>query len=188
MSKQKRIIKLTAAAVTALLILIFLVSGIVQCCKVNKKYPAPVVKAACMSQELMINDNNLKVTATGFELKKIDELCPDHSIKFDYSADSRIALVRLNVKNVSDGHEYFSLTSPVLTANGWKNGLFLDMFMMLNDEYDTDLEPDESIDIIAPYAMFDYQFEKSNWEKIDSQEFSIVFDVYPERVYIDLSK
>lgn len=186
MLKQKKIINLVTMILSTVL-LILLILGIMQCYKVNKKYPSPTVMAVDISQELLINDNNLKVKATEFEVKEIDDLLPDHSIPFNYNANSKIAIVKLNVKNVSDNNESFDLTSLVLTTNGWKNGLFLDLFMKLNPDYYSVINPDESIDIIVPYAMLDYQFEKSIWEKINEQHFRIVFQVYPENKYINLN-
>ena len=140
-----------------------------------------------MSKAIFTNHNNLRVVATEFELRKIDELVDDHSLLFDYDTDSRIALVKLNVTNISNEHEAFDLTSPVLTTNGWKNGLFLELFMELNPNYDLDLDPNESVDIVAPYVMFDYQFQKNIWKKISNQHFRIFFQVYPEKKYIDLN-
>lgn len=167
-------------------LLILLILGIVQCYKVNKKYPSPTVISVDIAQELSLN-NNLKIYATEFGIKDIDDLLPEHSIQFDYSANSKIAVVKLNVRNASVNHESFDLTSPVLTTNGWKNGLFLDLFTKLNPDYYSVLNPNESIEIIVPYAMLDYQFEKSIWEKLTEQQFRIVFQVYPESKYINLN-
>ena len=184
MSKQKIIISSAAAvAVSALLI-----TGAVQCIKVNREYPAPEVTAVEMSQELLIGNGSQAVTATGFDLKEIDELSPDHSIPFDYKADSKIALVELTVKNVSDKPETLDMTTPVLTAKGWENGLLLELFLELNPGYDSEIAPGESIEVVAPYAMLDYQFKSENWDKIMDEDFSIVFQVYPEKKYISLHR
>lgn len=91
--------------------------------------------------------------------------------------------MKLNVTNISNEHEAFDLTSPVLTTNGWKNGLFLELFMELNPNYDLDLDPNESVDIVAPYVMFDYQFQKNIWEKISNQHFRIFFKFIQKKIH-----
>lgn len=187
MLKKKKTIKTIAIITFGVIFIVFLIIGIIQCHKINKKYPSPEIIAGDMSKAIFTNHNNLRVVATEFELRKIDELVDDHSLLFDYDTDSRIALVKLNVTNISNEHEAFDLTSPVLTTNGWKNGLFLELFMELNPNYDLDLDPNESVDIVAPYVMFDYQFQKNIWKKISNQHFRIFFQVYPEKKYIDLN-
>lgn len=139
-----------------------------------------------ISQGIRINNDKFQVTANQFEIKSIAEVSEDTAKNSEFNGNEMIALVSTNIKNISEQNEYLGITSFKLTSKGWANSLSLELFMKLNPDYNSSLDSGKDINVVIPYIMYKNQFNLKDWESIKNLDYYMIFEVYPQKTYINL--
>ena len=79
----------------------------------------------------------------------------------------------------------------LLETNGWSGytdllGLFREMNPTQNGILQ--LKPEEDIEVLIPYTLYDYSFTKESFEKLETMPFSVVLSLYPVKTIVELQK
>jgi hypothetical protein len=95
----------------------------------------------------------------------------------------KIALATIKIRKNTDEDVYLDLTNVAFAMGAWGNQWNYKLFAALNGEEKSvlDMSKDETTEIIFPIAMFDMQFTKEDWKKIEESELDIILGYYPEK-------
>lgn len=166
----------------------------VRYCSLNRLVPSPGTKeykigetvniggyAFTLQQVEMLDGNGLKRTApnvkivtnadgTAYDQKKI-----------------RAVFFHVRLQKKGEGNESVDFTRVSAESGAWGNGINAQLFMTLNPGVSIEkntLKENEALEVILPFSMVDTMFKKSDWEKIDERKFSVVLQLYPEKILL----
>lgn len=186
--------------VTIVLICISLtVISAIRIVSLNEKYPNPTVVNHSVNEE--IDGGAISICINKAELlngNEFIEQVPDYSIEINNSdgtlvSDEQIKVLLVNccITNNSEDAQTFSLTQMYAETLSWSNGIDGDIFPLINKDYkdptQVDIEPQQSISFVLPYNMYDFQFQKSEWNEIETKSFDITLSVYPTKHIVVLN-
>lgn len=190
--KRKKKIMLAGGIIVFLLII---VAGW-RIATLNMKYPNPQIITYGLSEP--IKGGGIEITVTGKELVSmacIRDRIPniqDNVLdeKGDILSDSRkkILLVNLEVKNLTDADQEISLTQFMAQTQVWSNGMDLYTYLSLNNlqAAGIQLKAQEKRNITMPFYMYDFQFKKGEFDKIENRKFTLVLSTYPIKNVVNL--
>ena len=96
------------------------------------------------------------------------------------------ALVKITLKNTGNKEEKFPLYLLYMENNQYYwNGLVMEMYSMEtdNDSVQVVLQPQEEKEVCLAYTLSERQFTAKEWNKIKENQFYLVNERYPEKVY-----
>ncbi len=156
---------------------------------INNKYPQAPVEAYNLGDTFEYRGITVKVEKAKFiSDNEIKNMNLEESTFLEN--DERKAIVAtVNFKNTSSKEQSIECDFFEAESIDWHNGLNYEMFITINGEEASPsltLAPNEEITLDLPYEMFDFQYDKSSWKRIEEVKFRLTLDIYPIKKYVKL--
>jgi len=151
-------------------------------------YPDPLIQTCQLGETVQYN--SCQITFSGWQWgdgSLLDSRLPGYvpSGAQGRPGDVRAGLIELTVKKSSEGVESFDLADISFSSGAWGNQFDLELFYLLNPGSNSialDLEPGEKQSVVLPITLLKSQFPETEWRKIDSRQFYINIQYYPEHI------
>lgn len=156
----------------------------------NATYPNPPEHTAHVGETLDMG--NYCFTLNSLEWHDgniIETILPDYTIITysngeAYPADKeKIALATVEISKKNEDDTYLDLTKVAFEMGAWHNQWDNELFLALNGENGLfpEMEKGETIEIIFPIVMYEFQFDKKAWREVEENYVNIVLQCYPEK-------
>lgn len=152
--------------------------------QINRKYPKQEIKQVQASADAELQDGvTLRVEKANWRTK--DEAKGLYGKDFsDEMTDRdiyRTMEVEIEVSNHSGQEQDVFLHDLYLEKGAYEQGVAPEIFYSVNDGQDMDFKmPDHTTKkITLGYVLYDFQFQKSQWKKLESLEFYLADTKYP---------
>lgn len=99
--------------------------------------------------------------------------------------DARVGLINFTITKNSDSEDRFDLANIGFSSGAWGNQFDMELFYMLNADLDSmvlDFPVGEQQQIVFPLTLLESQFTAAQWVEVDSREFYINLQYYPEHI------
>lgn len=160
-----------------IVIVILSLIWIIGCIYTNIKFPKANIRECNINET--IENEGLSFTAIDFIATEGEE---DSTL-----GRSKSYKVELKIKNTSSDVRKIDLIKFRLTRLDYSNGPRLEVFLDINDDVDTRLEPNEEVTLYLPFTVHECSFTKQQWEKIDESNWKLLLNLYPDKVRINLN-
>ncbi len=156
----------------------------------HDRYPDPQIWTFQYGESVRIGSYQMRFSGWQWgDESLIKERFPDFILVYPgedgVSGDARVGLIGFTVTKISQGSDILDLTAMGFSSGAWGNQFDLELFHLLNQELDSpvlDLAVDGTRKVILPMTMQEAQFTAAQWEEIDSREFYINIQYYPEHI------
>ncbi|HIW76295.1 MULTISPECIES: hypothetical protein [Gordonibacter] len=205
---MKRKTALTLGATVALAVCAaFFVLRVAQ---VNAATPAPEVHRFALGEEATysgndssggtVNPGDITVTAEHAALLNREELAKLPGIPAGYvddlmastsANDMRALVVEVTLRNTTSEPREAHVQGFKARSGAWSNGLFAEIYFMLNDGLSTrvPLEPGGTEKATLISLLYDNQSNSTDaWQHVDERTFDLVLTVYPQQYVINLGQ
>lgn len=119
----------------------------------------------------------------------VKEKFPDYILVYPredgLAEDARVGLICFTVTKTSPGGDILDFTAMGFSSGAWGNQFDLELFYLLNPELNSpflDLPDGGTQEVILPLILLETQFTEEQWEEIDSREFYVNIQYYPEHI------
>lgn len=172
-----------------LISILFLVLFLIRYNYLNTKYPEVIIDSSSMNEP--VNYFDFSLCAEKYAIINQNEIKEKNIISEQLPSgfETKMVLVTLNIKNTSTQEKTIELYPFVLESNGWRSAFDFEAFNKLNSENVSTslrLKPGKSQTVILPFTMYNSQFKKDYWAKLQNKEFDLIFSLYPIKKYIKL--
>ncbi|MBE6728608.1 MAG: hypothetical protein E7568_00050 [Ruminococcaceae bacterium] len=154
---------------------------------INQKYP-DVIEQSYTTRE--------KVPYKTFELTVLDYYLLDkETLNTLFNEEIRVLgeyqcmIVDLHIKNIDAKEQVLNVYTFILETGAAKNGINLNAFYALNGEKATlspQISANETIVLKLPFHFTEKNFTKSKWIEFSQRDFSLVLNLYPKKLIINL--
>lgn len=173
------------------IVFLLVLLGTVQIFAINMRYPSPIDTPTRIGETTSYF--GMEMTCTGKSIDSIKNTCakygmdiPPEYYKYGMSLeDLNICNISITFQNNSSETRstypyFFHLVSGV-----WENTIGPELYRGFNntDQLKIELEPGEKKTIVLPIQMERMFFFEKEWDSIESQEFQLLFTVYPFKRY-----
>lgn len=187
---NKKIFLILASCVLALVVLILSVFRIVE---INRLYPDPQIITHNLGDRisgdgitLCFQDYQL---LSGNEFRKLYPTYNDDVLNYDMTPvkdeQRYVLMVNVQIENNTDEERITSLVQIYAESLAWANGIDGNLFPVVNEAYKdpmrVELHSGETVDIILPYSLYDFQFPAKSWNDIEKRTFDLTLSFYPTR-------
>ena len=177
--------------IVVLIISLLLLLGTVQIFAINMRYPSPIDTPTEIGETTSYF--GVEMTCTGKSIDSIKNTCAKYGMEipleyYQYGMnldDLNICNIFITFQNNSSETQstypyFFHLVSGV-----WENTIGPELYRGFNntDQLKIELEPGETKTIVLPIQMERMFFTDKEWNSIESQEFQLLFTVYPFKRY-----
>lgn len=171
-------------------ILLFFVWATWKGISVHEKYPDPKIFTYQCGDNVQVGSYQITFDAWQWgNQEQMKSEIPDFSLVLTgdeaKSEGVRIGLIDLTVTKVSESADGFDLTNIGFSSGAWGNQFGMELFYSLNPELGDmvlDLSVGESQQVTLPLTVLESNFSASQWANIDSREFYINLQYYPEQI------
>ena len=158
----------------------------------NQEYRNPVIKKYSINQPLEMGD--FQFTLKQMKLidgTELEELAPDVILATNadgtpYSKDKlRVCLAYIEIKKRGDSDDTLDFTKVTIESGAWGNGINNAIFSALNPNVSISkikMAQNETQNVVLPFSMIDTMFKDADWKHINERNFSIIFNLYPEKI------
>lgn len=99
----------------------------------------------------------------------------------------------MDITNQTSEPQNISIAQMYAETLTWTNGIDAEIFGMLNkdesnfvDPQCLEIEPDQNKNIVLTYIMYDFQFQKNDWEEVKISNFDLSLSRYPVKHIVNL--
>lgn len=187
---NKRIFLIVASYIGTIVILLFSVFRII---KINKLYPNPQVSTHELGDRILEGDITLCFQnyqlLSGNEFRKLYPTYNDDILNYDMTPvkdeQRYVLMVTVQIENITDEEKIVSLVQIYAESLAWSNGIDGNLFPIVNeicnDPMRIALCSEETMEIVLPYSLYDFQFQAKSWENIANKKFDLTLSFYPIR-------
>ena len=164
----------------------------------NSIFPNPTLIQHQLNENILLNETSF--TALDCQLisgTQLKQMLPDYIDEVENKDGSkvrdeqiRVILVRAKLKNTTSITQTIELVQMYAASLVWSNGIDGDLFPRLNSDVKNPmlitLEPNQEIEVIIPYTMYDFQFSQEVWDNMQYTNFDLVLTFYPDKHFIKL--
>lgn len=177
--------------IVAILITVIAILAILFCYRyqvLKHRFPNPVNESYGVGKPM--TDGNFTVTLQKSELvdgDEIEQLAPGVSFEPYKGKAVRMVLAHVRVEKSKKCDDTYNFTKIAAESGAWSNGILREAFMKLNKGISiqkAEIAYHHYIDVILPFSMVSAMYKSSDWKKIDSRSFSLVFSMYPVKKYM----
>lgn len=163
-----------------------------RCYLLNKRYPNPKERVYKVGEEM--KNDSFSITLQDIQVKRGEamlEKCPELVSAYSYTPDEvGVVLIDVIVEKIKDTDEYFEFGNLTCESKAWGNGMELALFKSLNKNISPVKEEIAYKDIrkvTIPFVVLSSSFSnKSQWDKMEKREYSLVYSLYPEKIVFKL--
>ncbi len=105
----------------------------------------------------------------------------------------KVLLIYMDITNQTSETQNISIAQMYAETLTWTNGIDAEIFGMLNkdesnfvDPQCLEIEPDQNKNIVLTYIMYDFQFQKNDWEEVKISNFDLSLSRYPVKHIVNL--
>lgn len=163
----------------------------------NQTYPDPEEYVAGQGEQMDLGVYSFELKNWKWEDGRyISQILPDYVIMAEedgstYPAEKeKVGLAEVEISKHIEDDSYLDLTNVAFEMGAWHNQWDNELFEALNGEdcLVLELEKGETCTVIFPVVMFEFQFNKADWEKIETRAVNIVLACYPEKYVLQGKK
>lgn len=179
MSGMKNRKVLIVVSIMVILILIFGVGFI----RINNKYQNPEEEEYAIGKPA--DFDGIEITVLDREWVEIQDFISRYDINeetFLKDSDAKVMMLKVRYKNSDPVKKSIEIYLDTLETLGWSNGILLEGFQAANPSGSTmsvELEANSQIELLLPFMLYEVQFQKKVWDKIQQEPFRFVISLYP---------
>ena len=105
----------------------------------------------------------------------------------------KVLLIYMDITNQTSETQNISVAQMYAETLTWTNGIDAEIFGMLNKDENNfvdpqclEIEPDQNKNIVLTYIMYDFQFQKNDWEEVKISNFDLSLSRYPVKHIVNL--
>lgn len=171
-------------------ILLFFCLSLRKAWALHDRYPDPPIRTCRYGESIGLG--SYRMTFSGWEWgdgSLVKEKFPDYILVYPredgLAEDARVGLICFTVTKTSPGGDILDFTAMGFSSGAWGNQFDLELFYLLNPELNSpflDLPDGGTQEVILPLILLESQFTEEQWEEIDSREFYVNIQYYPEHI------
>ncbi len=104
----------------------------------------------------------------------------------------KVLLIYIDITNKTSKIQNISVAQMYAETLTWTNGIDAEIFGMLNKDNNVfdpqylEIDPDKNKSIVLTYMMYDFQFQKKDWEEVKISNFDLSLSRYPVKHIVKL--
>ena len=179
-----------AGTVPALCLLLFFCWAAWEGNVLHSKYPDPQIRTYPYGETLL--SGSYQITFSGWQWGNeslVKAEFPGFVLawagKDGREEDVRVGMVGLTITKASDDGDILDLSDMGFSSGAWGNQFDLELFYLLNPglkDMVLDLAVGEVQQVTLPLTVLESQFTAAQWADIDSREFYVNVQYYPEHI------
>lgn len=182
--------RMWAFYVITICLAVFFVGGIWKSISLYQKYPNPSVQTYLYGESAQIGSYEIVLgdwkwdDGTEVKARFPEYVFPQREIDGRLE-DMRVGLITFYVTKNTEGDDKFSFPDVGFSSGAWDNQYDMELYYLLNSHLRTmtlDLEVGETQHVILPLVLLEGHFTAAQWKEIDSREFYINLQFYPEHI------
>lgn len=158
---------------------------------VNAKYPQLDAENHTMEETVEYSGFEIKVHSVKWiEKDELDALGCFEADPYGKEIDIKGLFVDMSITNISDSEKNFPFYDFYCAGKGWSNGVAMDWLTCIESDepISKPVEPGETIHITLPYSLYDIQFRKSTWTRVEDMDYYLVYSLYPVKKTLSLNQ
>ena len=175
---------------------IFFIGGIWKGIRLYQEYPNPQITTYLYGEPAQIGSYAVAIGDWQWDDgSSIAERFPEYDFYLTEidgrTAELRVALITFHVTKNQEGEDTFAFPNVTFSSGAWGNQAEMELFFLLNSHLKSmtlDLAVGETESVILPLVMMENQFTQEQWQTVESREYYIDLQFYPEHVRFSSGK